>query len=754
MVASVSVNDSASVAVESQPVPGMVQGQSRRLKVLFFYQDFGQMGGIERWLLQTADLLKRLGNFEPVVVCCKATPLYDALQKANVTVYGIDSHPFFARSILRSFDFFSFRQLKTILDREKPDLVHVQIGLGENRRLQHLGYPVVYSVHGYSTLYSLAGVRSPLKRAFKRQVRQWFRDTVEQMDAVLFVSEAERQRMRGEGFISRDDLGEVLPNGVDLAYLAAEAGEADVDTLKANLGIPVSSRCVSFIGRLDSNRNPLAFIETARCLSKCAEFSDVHFLLAGDGELMPAVQAAAVNLPNLHVLGYRSDVPALLAVSDLVISCARLEGFGLGLLEAMSVGVPCLAVSSGGATGLLDGSGLSACLVESDAPESLSVAAARLLNMSADEKKTLVQALKARAADFDQDGFAKRLSSVYHRLLPTVSVILPVYQGEATVLHAVQSVLSQTYRNLELIVVDDGSTDGTLDVLQSVNDPRLKILQQQNQGVAVARNFAFTQASGEYIAFIDADDIWLSHKLAAEISVIRPQLVRECIVYSSYYAVDEEDRLVNLPSIRLDAGDLSEQALAEESIFLPSTSLVHRQVFERTGGFKPACYHEDRVFFVEACRAFPAYPTGKRLVLYQQSLSGRCRRILNDYETALSAELSIVETLRPLLSEAETNLLEIRQRRNLMFRFLMYGYQVSARKLAQSLQGADLPEGVYSGKKGLLVKISLRSGVNCLVIVRRCVQALYRSLAAPVWFLMLKGWERQAFQQRQNLMPD
>ncbi|WP_018866625.1 MULTISPECIES: glycosyltransferase [unclassified Thioalkalivibrio] len=108
---------------------------------------------------------------------------------------------------------------------------------------------------------------------------------------------------------------------------------------------------------------------------------------------------------------------------------------------------------------------------------------------------------------------------------PLVSVIMPAYNTAAYIAESVDSVLDQDYPSVELIVVDDGSTDGTIEVLRAYGD-RLTLLTQQNQGAAVARNAGIAAASGDYIAFIDSDDVWLPGKLAAQVGYMdqHPQI--------------------------------------------------------------------------------------------------------------------------------------------------------------------------------------------------------------------------------------
>jgi len=109
---------------------------------------------------------------------------------------------------------------------------------------------------------------------------------------------------------------------------------------------------------------------------------------------------------------------------------------------------------------------------------------------------------------------------------PLVSVAIPVFNGQATVAEAVRSVLSQTYRNLEVIVVDDGSTDGTWDILASFGSS-IRAIRQPNAGIAAARNAGLAAAQGELMALMDSDDLCEPERLAAQVRFLaeRPDVV-------------------------------------------------------------------------------------------------------------------------------------------------------------------------------------------------------------------------------------
>ena len=122
-----------------------------------------------------------------------------------------------------------------------------------------------------------------------------------------------------------------------------------------------------------------------------------------------------------------------------------------------------------------------------------------------------------------------------------VSVIIPTYNNAKYLPHTIQTVLNQTYQPLEVIVVDDGSTDDTVEALNPFRD-KIFYFYKDNAGVSRARNFGISQARGRYIAFLDADDLWHRDKLKQQVEVLDNN--PNCGLVCTDYAVFKDDQII------------------------------------------------------------------------------------------------------------------------------------------------------------------------------------------------------------------
>lgn len=165
-----------------------------------------------------------------------------------------------------------------------------------------------------------------------------------------------------------------------------------------------------------------------------------------------------------------------------------------------------------------------------------------------------------------------------------VSVVIPAYNAERYVGAAIESVLAQTARHIEIVVVDDGSTDGTLGVLQRYGAP-VRWHRQENSGVAVARNRGISESRGDYVAFLDADDTWMPEKIDRQLGALRKEPQKR-LSHSAFVVCDGELRplrVTRLPPKRSAFEDL----LFEGNVVGCPTVLCERRLFDLAGAFDP-----------------------------------------------------------------------------------------------------------------------------------------------------------------------
>ncbi len=168
----------------------------------------------------------------------------------------------------------------------------------------------------------------------------------------------------------------------------------------------------------------------------------------------------------------------------------------------------------------------------------------------------------------------------------TVSVVIPTHNRAALLPRAMRSVLAQTYRDLELIVVDDASTDDTERVVASFDDPRIRYIRHDGRrGAAAARNAGIRAARGAYIAFQDSDDEWLLEKLDKQMQVLRANGRSAEVVYCGFLRWrGGSAHYVPEPSVTVRQGDILTQLLLGNFVST-QTLLLRRQCIENAGGF-------------------------------------------------------------------------------------------------------------------------------------------------------------------------
>jgi glycosyltransferase involved in cell wall biosynthesis len=243
---------------------------------------------------------------------------------------------------------------------------------------------------------------------------------------------------------------------------------------------------------------------------------------------------------------------------------------------------------------------------------------------------------------------------------PLVSVIIPTYNRGWIVRDAIDSVLGQTHADVELIVVDDGSTDRTPEILDSYGD-RLRVTRQANQGVSAARNRGIGGSSGTLIALLDSDDIWLPKKLAVQVDFFKRNPAA-LVCQTEEIWIRNGLRVNPGKRHRKHSGMIFEPSL-ELCLVSPSAVMVRRELFEEVGLFDeslPACEDYD-LWLRVGCR-FPVHLIDKPLTIKRGGHKDQLSRQSSLDRYRIRSLVKLVEAGRLTLPQRDAAVVALRKK--------------------------------------------------------------------------------------------
>ena len=210
-----------------------------------------------------------------------------------------------------------------------------------------------------------------------------------------------------------------------------------------------------------------------------------------------------------------------------------------------------------------------------------------------------------------------------------VSVIIPAYNAMAYLPETIANVLEQTYTDFEVLVINDGSTDNTQEWISQIGDSRIRLICQTNLGLAGARNTGIREAQGEYLAFLDADDLWESTKLAQQVQALdnHPEVG---LVYTWVAYIDEQGnstgKVVN-NSNHQSEGNVWQKLTESNLVECGSVAMVRRECFAKCGVFdcNLGSFVEDWDMWLRIAQTYPFKVIKKPLVYYRQVSSSASR---------------------------------------------------------------------------------------------------------------------------------
>ena len=201
--------------------------------------------------------------------------------------------------------------------------------------------------------------------------------------------------------------------------------------------------------------------------------------------------------------------------------------------------------------------------------------------------------------------------------MPRVSIVLPVYNGAATICETVHSALYQSFSDFELIIIDDGSDDATPALLAAMSDPRITIRRYCNAGLATTRNRGLSLAKGDLVAFLDADDLWLPDKLKLQVAALDSH-PEAALAFGWTDYIDEHGRFIHAGQRTAVGGDVLDQLLVNNFIETGSNPLLRRAVVHQCGNFDESLSAaEDWDLWLRVAARFPFVLVPQTVVLYR-----------------------------------------------------------------------------------------------------------------------------------------
>lgn len=212
--------------------------------------------------------------------------------------------------------------------------------------------------------------------------------------------------------------------------------------------------------------------------------------------------------------------------------------------------------------------------------------------------------------------------------MPLISVIIPVYNGANTIRETVLSVLNQTITDFEIIIINDGSQDATLEIVARIPDPRITIFSFPNAGLAVSRNRGIDRANGDYLAFLDADDLWATNKLEAQLAALKAH-PEAAVAYSWTDCIDEQGQFLRQSAHATASGNVQANLLLANFISSGSNIFVRKQAVLEIGGFDESLSNaQDWDLWLRLASRYEFVPVPETQVFYRVSTHSMSRNVL------------------------------------------------------------------------------------------------------------------------------
>ena len=318
--------------------------------------------------------------------------------------------------------------------------------------------------------------------------------------------------------------------------------------------------------------------------------------------------------------------------------------------------------------------------------------------------------------------------------MPKVSVIIPAYNALAYLAETVDSVFKQTFYDWELLIVDDGSSDGTAAWAKQITDLRVRLISQKNQGSSVARNTGITAAKGEYIALLDADDLWEPSKLEKQVRFLE-QNPSIGLVDTWTTLINQKGKSTGRIILSSAEGDVWKQLVQFKPVCCcDSTPLIRRSCFDNVGLFNPDLpYLEDLDMWIRLAYVYEFAAIKEPLVRYRQhpqSKSTNCKGTLEAFRTIIEKAFESVPA----------EMLPLREKGYARLNLYLAWKAINNKDYEQAIHFNDQaiahhPQVILSWdflRQSIALALLKRLGSQTYDKVRSLVQIMRRTISTPI----------------------
>jgi glycosyltransferase involved in cell wall biosynthesis len=306
-----------------------------------------------------------------------------------------------------------------------------------------------------------------------------------------------------------------------------------------------------------------------------------------------------------------------------------------------------------------------------------------------------------------------------------ISVVVIFFNQKSLVQRALASVIEQTHRELDIVVVDDGSDESIQLLVEAFSDERVRFFRKENGGAASARNLGLREAKSDYVAFLDGDDLFLQDHIERLVKCLSAKSWPICMVTSGRYVITQKGWVVDRRMPDMDANGV----IFPFSEMYTSCSIYHRKIIERFGGFPEKLQiNEDGALNVLIDQEYSIYGVAEVLTFYQMDDAGKARCSLKDYKRAIEVmEKRLAVTGQVCNAELMGDYKKISER-NLLLGFLSCGNMAAARRWSREA-GVNLSSGSFID---LLARCSIKTNVNIYSFIRYSIQVIKALRYLPI----------------------